>query len=250
MRHKTLGTAIHLTLLICAAALMNAPLRAQEKSNGTNWMWSNSDGGRRIEVRIEDKLQFNEDYSDVAEIPAGGALRIYDTRGPRTFRLVITRDGAGELRRDYSIDGQSVSFDAAGRDWLRAVLLQAAREGGLDAKNRVARILKQRGPRGLMDEIAFLKGDYVRHIYFGALLTTPGVSNADLKSALRNAANTIKGDYERAQLLLQVGNVFLASKDLLPDYFDAVAKIGTAYEHGRVLTGALKREDLSKEAFS
>ena len=250
MRHKLLRLALQVGLLMCAAALLTAPLRSQEKAGRSNWTWNNSADGRRIEVKVENQVDFNEDYSDVAAIPGDGALRIYDSRGPRTFRLAITRGPAGDLHRDYYVDDQSHAFDAAGRDWLRATLLQAAREGGLDASNRVVRILKQRGTRGLMDEIAYLKGDYVRELYFAALLTTTGVSTPDLKSALRNAASTIRGDYEKAQLLLQVANVFLVSRDLLPDYFAATAKIGTAYEHGRVLSGALKRNDLSKEALS
>ena len=248
MRQKTLRIAVHLTWLICAASLMTAPLRAQEKS--TNWVWSNSDGGRKIEVRIEDKVQFNEDYSDVAEISSGGALRIYDSRGPRSFRLVITRRTTGELSRDFSIDGQTRSFDAEGREWLRALLLSAVREGGLDAANRAARILKEKGTRGLIDEIAYLKGDYVRRYYFAALLTAPGVSNPELERALRNAANTIKGDFERARLLEQVANVFLVNRNLLPVYFETADKITTAFEHARVLSAALKRDDLSKEALS
>src|SRR2546423_1247531 len=97
-------------------------------------------------------------------------------------------------------------------------LLQAVRQGGLDARNRVQRILKQRGTRGLIEEIAYLKGDYVRRIYFEELLKAPGLSNQDLKSALGNASNSIASDYERAQLLLQVSAIFVASKELRADY--------------------------------
>ncbi len=250
MRHKLIKAVIPAALLMCAVILMTAPSHSQEKSGRNTWTWNQSDGNQKIEVKVENKVEFNEDYSDVAAIPEDGALRIHDSRGPRTFRVVITRGSESELRRDYSIDGQSRAFDAEGRAWLRRVLLQAVREGGLDARTRVERILKQSGVRGLIDEIAFLKGDYVRRIYFEGLLQAPGVSKQDLKSAIRNASNSISGDYERAQLLLQVGKVFLIDKDLTPDYFEAVSKIKSSYEHGRVLTGALKRDDLSKEALS
>jgi hypothetical protein len=236
-------------VVMFAVCLITSPSRSQEKSGRSTWTWNNSDDGRKIEVKVENKVEFNEDYSDVSAIPDNGALRIHDSRGPRTFRLAITGSG-GELRRDYSIDGQPRAFDAEGRAWLRAVLLQAVREGGLDARNRVQRILKQRGVRGLIEEMTYVKGDYVRRIYFEELLQAPGVSNQDLKTAMRNASNTISGDYERAQMLLQVGKVFLISKDLLPDYFEAASRIKSSYEHARILTGALKREDLSKEALA
>lgn len=247
MRHKLLKTVIYMPLLMCAVFILTPSSQSQEKSGRSTWTWNNSDDGRKIEVKVENKVEFNEDYSDVAAIPYDGALRIHDSRGPRTFRLAITGSG-GELRRDYSIDGQPRAFDAEGRTWLRGVLLQAVREGGLDARNRVQRILKQRGVRGLTEEITYLKGDYVRRIYLEELLQAPGVSKQDLKAAIRNASNTISSDYERAQMLLQVGKVFLIDKDLLPDYFEAASRIKSSYEHARILAGALNRDELSKEA--
>ena len=190
MKEKVFKSIAIAAITIFAIALSMPSSRSQEKSGRNTWTWNQSDDGRKIEVKVENKVEFNEDYSDVAAIPYDGALRIHDSRGPRTFRLAITGSG-GELRRDYSVDGQSRLFDAEGRAWLRRVLLQAVREGGLDARNRVQRILKQRGVRGLTEEITYLKGDYVRRIYFEELLQAPGVSNQDLKTAMRNASSTI-----------------------------------------------------------
>lgn len=250
MKEKLFNTIAIAAVLMFAVCAITSPLRSQEKSGRNTWTWNNSDDGRKIEVKVENKVEFNEDYSDVAAIPYDGALRIHDSRGPRTFRLVITSGSSGELRRDYSIDGQVRTFDAEGQAWLRRVLLQGVREGGLDARNRAQRILKQRGVRGLTEEITYLKGDYVRRIYFEELLQAPGVSNQDLKTAIRNASSTISGDYERAQMLLQVGKVFLINKELLPDYFEAASRLKSSYEHARVLAGALNRDELSKEALA
>jgi hypothetical protein len=250
MKQKLFKSMAVVAILMFGIFLLTPSLRSQEKSGRSIWTWNNSDGGQKIEVKVENKVEFNDDYSDVSSVTDDGALRIYDSRGRRTFRLVVTRGAGGELRRDYSVDGQNHSFDAEGQAWLRRVLLQAVREGGLDARNRVQRILKQRGTRGLIEEIAYLKGDYVRRIYFEALLQAPGISTQDLKSALGNASTTNKSDYERSQLLLQVAPVFLANNDLVPEYFEAASRIGSAYEHARALTGALTRDDLSKQALA
>lgn len=248
MKQNLLRTGIHCSLLILAILLLNAAAQSQPKSERSNWNWIESDGGREINVKVEGKVEFNDDYSDVAAIPADGALRIHDSRGPRAFTLAITRGPDGEIRRTYTVDNQTRSFDAGAQAWLRQVLLQAVRQGGLDARTRVERILKSKGTRGLIDEITYLKGDYVRRIYFEALLQTPAITHADLKSALRNAANTIKSDYERAELLLQISRVFLTKADLITEYFEAADKITSSYEHARVLTGALAIPELSKEA--
>jgi len=250
VKQKLFKSMALVAILVFGIFLLTPSLRSQQKSGRSTWTWNDSDDGKKIEVKVENKVDFNDDYSDVSAIDSDGAFRIYDSRGPRTYRLVVTRGAGAELRRDYSVDGQNRSFDAEGQAWLRRVLLQAVREGGLDARTRVERILKQRGTRGLIGEITYLKGDYVRRIYFEALLQAPGVSTQDLKSALRNASTTIKSDYERSQLLLQVAKVFLANNDLVPEYFEAASRIGTAYEHARALTGALARDDLSKQALA
>jgi hypothetical protein len=244
---KTLLRTGAYALLLAVAIFAVAQSPQAQKSDRNTWTWNNSDGGKKIEVRVENKVEFNDDYSDVANIPYDGELRIYDSRGAHTFRLVVTAAPNGGLRRDYWVDGQVRPFDAEARAWLRDVLLKAAREGGLDARNRVERILRQRGTRGLIEEIAYVKGDYVRRIYFEALLQTPGVSNQDLKTALRNASTTIVGDYERAQLLVQIAKSFLAHQELVADYFEAVARIGSDYEHGRVLAAVFHRDELTKE---
>jgi len=247
MTRKFIGGSTKTALLLFGIIFLCSALLAQDKSNHSTWTWNNSDGGQKIEVRVENKVEFNDDYSDVANIPYDGELRIYDSRGAHTFKLVVTAAPNGGLRRDYRVDGQVRPFDAEGHAWLRNVLLQGAREGGLDAKNRVERILRQRGTRGLIDEISYVKGDYVRRIYFEALLLSPGVSNQDLKAALRNASTTIVGDYERAQLLVQIAKPFLANRELVADYFEAVGRIGSDYEHGRVLAAVFNRGELSKE---
>src|SRR5215468_655482 len=149
MTRKFIGGSTKTAVLLFGIVFLFSSLYAQNKTDRTTWTWNNSDGPTKIEVRVENKVEFNDDYSDVANIPSDGELRIYDSRGAHTFKLVVTAAPNGGLRHDYWVDGQVRPFDAAARTWLRTVLLQAAREGGLDAKNRVERILRKSGAQGL-----------------------------------------------------------------------------------------------------
>jgi len=237
-------------VLILTCSCLAAGQMTEVNRDKSTWNWISSDDGRKIEVRVENKVEFNDDYSDVSNIPGDGSLKIIDSRGPRTFRLQVTRGAAGELKREYSVDGQTREFDNEGRQWLRTVLLQAVREGGLDARNRVQRILKQRGARGLVEELTYIKGDYVRHIYFEAFLQVPGLSNDDLKSAIRKASQTIDSDYERARLLSQVARVFVSKDELVPEFFAALDRLSSDYERRRTLSDLLKKEQPTKSALS
>src|ERR1044072_4477490 len=135
MRTKFIRMAVQFGSLTLGILLLSSVLQAQDKSNRSTWTWNDSDGPTKIEVKVENKVNFNEDYSDVASIPYDGALRIYDSRGPRARRLVISAAPNGELRRDYWVDDQVRPFDVEARTWFRGVLLEAVRQG-LDAKNR------------------------------------------------------------------------------------------------------------------
>ncbi|MFL6227277.1 MAG: hypothetical protein ACJ741_00705 [Pyrinomonadaceae bacterium] len=249
IRNRLLRASPKLALMACVLAV--APrLASAQGGEHNNWTWNNSDDGKKIEVKVDDKVEFNDDYSDVSAIPSDGALRILDSRGSDTLRLVVTRGAEGVLKRDYTVNGARRDFDARAQTWVREVLLLAARRGGLDARNRVQRIYTRGGTRAVADEIGHIEGDYARRIYFDEFLQLNGVSDAELRDALRDAARSISSDYERAQLLLHVGPIFLAKDDLLPTYFDALNVISSDYERHHVLTGALKSTTLSSAALA
>lgn len=244
---KIFKATFYVSLLALGATLSQGTARAQNEHN--NWTWNHSDDGRKIEVKVENKVEFNDDYSDVAAIPSDGALRIIDTRdASQSRRLTITRGASGELQRDYTFNGARRDFDAAAREWLRATLLLAARQGGLDARNRVRRILARGGTRAVAEEITHIEGDYARRIYFDEFLKIENLRDDDLRAAITNASRSITSDYERAQLLMNTAGVYLPKGSLVPAYFEALGRIGSDYEHRRVLSVAIKRTDLSREA--
>ena len=87
-----------------------------------------------------------------------------------------------------SIPGRSTAterpFDAAGRNWLRRMLLRFVRGTGYAADERVALILKRQGADGVFAEISQLPSDYVKAIYFKKLLRPPRVWGRPSSSGL------------------------------------------------------------------
>src|ERR1044072_9619556 len=103
MKERLFKVSVLAVLAIAGSFLVVQPLRSQEKKQSRdNWTWINSDNDKKIEVKVENKVEFNEDYPDVASMAADGALRVYDSRGAHTPRLVVLPGGACALRRDSS----------------------------------------------------------------------------------------------------------------------------------------------------
>ncbi|MFN2599080.1 MAG: hypothetical protein ABR563_18060 [Pyrinomonadaceae bacterium] len=231
--------------LFALAVLAPPPARAQ---GDNSWNWIRADDGKKIEVKVHNKVEFNEDYSDVSAIPSDGSLAISDSRGSDAIRLVVTRVASGALERDYTVNGARREFDTRAAAWLKDVLLLAARQGGLDARERVRRILARGGSRALIEEIAHVEGDYVRRIYFDELLKVPNLGDGERRDALRDASQSIRSDYERAELLQHAAPVYLAKNALTAIFFEALSRVGSDYERHRVLKIALKQADLSTDA--
>jgi hypothetical protein len=260
---RIIKTASLLLLLTLICALVNASTGSNQtaaQSSGSttrkersinqtndNWNWIHKDDSESLEVNIRGKVEFTDDYTDIKGISSdNGRIRVADERGgmSRKFEASITPDG---LKRSYWVNGESRPFDNEARSWLAKVLNDTVRQGGYDARPRVQRILRERGPSGVLQEISQLKGDYVKRIYFDELISSGKLDDAMVRQALRQAADQIKSDYEKAQLLIKMSDNYLNNDSQRAIYLEGVNTISSDYEKGRALSALLKKGELSKE---
>jgi hypothetical protein len=212
-----------------------------------NWNWIHKDDSESLEVNIRGKVEFEDDYTDIKGISGdNGRIRVADERGgtSRKFEATVTADG---LKRSYWVNGESRPFDNEARSWLAKVLNDTVRQGGYDARPRVQRILRERGPSGVIQEISQLKGDYVKRIYFDELINSGSLDDQMVRQSLRQATNEIKSDYEKAQLLIKMSENYLNNDSQRAIYLEGVNTIHSDYEKGRTLAALLKKGELSKE---
>ncbi|MEK6410273.1 MAG: hypothetical protein AABN34_25405 [Acidobacteriota bacterium] len=242
--------------LVCSQPRISASQTAGTKSSthtensirqeDHNWTWHHRDNEIDLKVTIRGKVEFADDYSDIKSISPDGSIRVSDDRGGvyRKFEASMTPSG---LKRSYSINGQSTPFNDDARGWLAKVLNDTVRQGGYDARPRVQRILKQSGPSGVLAEIAQLKGDYVKRIYFDELLNQGNLDTGTAREVLRQASRVIHSDYEKAQLLIKLSDSYLGDEQARTIYLEGVNTIHSDYEKGRVLAALLKQGSLSGE---
>ncbi|MFP5264630.1 MAG: hypothetical protein ACLGJB_22310 [Blastocatellia bacterium] len=214
-----------------------------------NWNWVHRDDSVSLEVNIRGKVEFADDYADIKDISDGGRVRVIDERGgtSRKFEAAAAADG---LKRSYWVNGEPRPFDNEARGWLARVLNETVRQGGYDARPRVQRILRERGPNGVLQEISQLKGDYVKRIYLDELIKSGSLDDAMVRQVLRQAADEIKSDYEKSQLLIKMSEDYLHNDSQRAIYLEGVNTIRSDYEKGRALSALLKKGELSRENLS
>ncbi len=218
------------------------------------------------------KFTFNDDFTDITTVAAGGRVLIEVDYGDHDRRLTIRRGDNG-LERIYKVDGDVRPFDADARAWLAETLTFLMRRTGFMAQERARWILEKRGVQALLDEAASRESDYGRRIYYQAAIESGKLDAAGYERLVTTAGQTITSDYELAELLIAVSKTqplteLEAAADMNSDYevaallievnqarpiddavrpafFKAANSLQSDYEHRRVLDAVVGRQGTS-----
>ncbi len=219
---------------------------ASSQAHGT-YTWSNN--GQKLEVRYDGDVEFSDDDMDVKRLSPGGSLRIRDggmmtsLLGGRTVEF--TADGSGNITRRFWIGSSERPFDPEGRKWLSSVLPRFIRQTGIGASARVARILKAKGPAGVLAEISLIEGSWAKRKYFTELLKTGSLDSAAVRQVLVQAGREIDSDFELASLLSENAGRLLVDDASGQAYFEAARSIESDFEMRRVFSAVVKQRTLS-----
>jgi len=244
MRKSTLAV---LAFALCALASFQSSAQKKQDELQNLSRWQLSDDGLKQRIEIRGRAEFTDDYKDIRDVTVGGYVKIEEERDQQSRRYEVRHDANGQLLRSYYVNGNSRTIDNDARAWIAKIVLQAVRQGGIDADKRVQTILRQQGVQGVLDEIDQIKGDYAKRVYFEALVKFGNLNTAALQSVLQKSAAQITSDYEQAQLLIGIAPILAGKDAAMGAFFVAVATIKSDYEHSRVLTTVLQKNPQSRE---
>lgn len=196
-----------------------------------------SDDARCLEVGIVGRVAFTDDDADVASLAPGGSFDVAESRGGTTRRLLLTERG-GRIERAYSVNGVARPADE-GASWLGVIVLDLVRGSGIGAEERVARIRRQRGTQGVLDEVARLRSDHVRRIYLTQLLAAD-LSNDEARRVAQTAER-ISSDHDRASVLRLVIERRGTDRGVAEAVVRAASSIGSDHDRSVVLRQLLDR---------
>jgi len=219
---------------------LHAQKSRDETQNKTTWIQQDGEQKRLLEIR--GKAEFTDDYTDIQSVSEGGWVIVEERTDRQWFRYEVRRDPAGQITRAFYVNGAARPLDDSAKSWLSKFVLEAVRQGGIDAEKRVQRILEQRGVAGVLAEINLISSDYAQRRYYEALIKQSNLPATALRDVLRQAARDISSDYEQAQLLIGAAPMLTGRDVALQPYFDAVATIKSDYERSRVLKTIMKQD--------
>jgi hypothetical protein len=236
-----LASCLALIISSPMAGLKSQTIRESRNETESTMRWEHSDDGLKRRLEVRGKAEFNDDYSDVVSVSEGGWVIVEEHRGSQSYRYEVRRDLGGNLTRAFFVNGTARPLDDTARSWLAKFVLDAVRQGGLDAEKRVQRLLSKGGVPGVLAEIDQISGDYAKRRYYQELIKQANLDANGLRDVLRQVARDISSDYEQAQLLIVVAPMLTGKDAAIQPFFDAVATIKSDYEHSRVLKTLLKQ---------
>jgi len=205
--------------------------------------WSKD--GHRVRIRTEGKFQLTDDWTDIAHLDRGAEIRFEEENGRAERRLDVEPGDDGRPVYTWKVDGTKRAFDAEGRKWLQAMLLDFVRGSGFAAKERTASILKRQGPDGVLTEISQIPGDYVKRLYFSQLFASHGLGPDVIVRALRQAGREVKSDYDLAETLVAAARSQALDDAAVQAYSEASRSIHSDYDQRRALSELVDKARLS-----
>ena len=147
---------------------------------GSDFVLEKTEGDFKLRLHIEepDTVEFSRDGSEILRMGRRASVLIRTSTDDAWQRLDITRDSDGDLRYDWTVDGERRDFDDQAREWM-SVALQVA-HGIREASELRGRQSSLRG------QISSIKGQ--RSSLKGQISSAKG-----RESSLRGQISSIKG---------------------------------------------------------
>ena len=240
-----------LTLLAWSASPLSpnpptAPAEAQQ-SGDTHMEMTTRNGWTSFSVKVDGAIEFTEDDRDVKSLSPGGHFRMEEGTLLSGRAYDVKADSAGNLTKTYSVGSSVKPLDSEGQAWLGRVMPQMIRDSGVGAGPRVARILRQGGPKAVINEIGLIHSDGSKRIYLEQLFSQATLNTDQLKDAAR-LIHGISSDGDKAHVLVDVDGKYFTG-DLRPNLFEAVESISSDGDKRRVLSDIVKKDAGNADTF-
>jgi hypothetical protein len=209
-----------------------------DRQGESHSIWSHD--GHKTDVRIHGEVVLTDDDSDIKSLSPGGYVTITERTGLFNAVTFESRSVNGKIERTWSgLDG-----DAERRTWLADHLLALVRNSGFAAEARVARILKQAGPDGVLQEISRLTSDYVKRVYIQRLLVAAPLDDATLSRLIAQVGREMHSAYDIASVLSGLAPRLREDSTRIA-YLQAVRAVNSDYDRRRALSALMQAGALS-----
>jgi hypothetical protein len=174
--------------------------------------WDFNDGHTNFRIsNLDYTLRVRSD-GDVDLAPDGGGVRSLSRNG--SFDVLMTRNGTdrralytsadGTVERKFFVDGEEQPWSPEADRFVTEAMPIVLRETAINADERIAWLIDNRGQNGLLDEIALINSDFAQRVYSVQYAHTATIAPTDLERLLKLTADNMSSDFDVRTTLIEV----------------------------------------------
>lgn len=237
---------------VIAGGSMKGDTNFHIRENGKN-KFEHSSRNLDIEAEWRGDLIFADDESTIIEITKNGYFELETENGKDKERSIRFENDGGRLVAEYKVDGKEQPLDKEGNAWLKTELVRLLRLSGMNAEDRVTRIMKTGGKKAVFEEFKHLGTDYTKRKYVMAFTEVADLNDKEYSSVVQIIAD-FGSDYEkRVSVIALIDNEKLNTKRA-NNLVDVVSTVDSDYETRVILLPlvdkvSFKKGDLNFDVF-
>jgi hypothetical protein len=269
---------IGVALFFIATAIRNGTMGWELDGDSMNFRIDGDAYSLRVEG--EGDVDLEPDASGVAALDRGGSFDVRMRLNGLDRRVLFTNP-SGTIERQFFIEDDEQPWGPEADRFVADAMPIALRETAIDAGERVAWLIANRGETGLLDEIGLIRSDFAQRVYTVQYAQTAEIATASFErvmgmvadnmssdfdvrttlievfdaqmptgtnlAALLRAGETISSDFDARTVLEHVGASMPPSPEAAASYLDLAATISSDFDMRLALQPLLTRADVDDE---
>ena len=204
---------IGIALFFILTAIRNGDAGWDFRTNAINFRVS--DGDYSLRVKGDGNVDLEPDGSGLASLDRGGSFDVSLRRNGVDRRVLYTRDDA-TIERKFFVNGDEQAWGPEADRFVADVMPILLRETAINAGERVAWLIDNRGQDGLLDEIELIRSDFAQRVYSVQYAKTATIAPADFERLMKMTGDNMSSDFDVRTTLIEA--------------FDAQMPTGTSFD--------------------
>jgi hypothetical protein len=171
--------------------------------NGDPMNFRIGDGDYSLRVKSSGNVGLQPDGSGVASLDRNGSFDVGMRRNGVDRHALFTRADS-TIERQFFVAGDEQPWGPDADRFVAEVMPIVLRETAINASERVAWLIDNRGQTGLLDEIALIKSDFAQRVYSVQYAHTATIAPVDLERLMKLTADNMSSDFDVRTTLIEV----------------------------------------------
>jgi hypothetical protein len=192
---------IGIALFFILTAVRDGEMGWNFNRNSMNFRIGDADYSLR--VKSDGDVDLEPDGSGVAALDGGGSFDVSMRRNGVDRRVLYTSDG-GTIERQFFVEGDEQPWGPEAERFVAEAMPIVLRESALDADERIAWLINERGHDGLLDEIELIRSDFAQRVYTVRFAKTAEIAAPELERLMKLTADNMASDFDVRTTLIEV----------------------------------------------